>query len=521
MAIPSKEYWAERAIQREQESAVYGARASAKLFQEYQQAAREIQKEIGAFYAKYGNKYGLSYEDAVRLLTRPEFRDWKGTLADYMEKIAQEPDPRVKALLTAQLDALSANSQISRLEALQGQIDLILGDLYDHGVQQLRDEFGAEIIESYYKKSFDIQSRAGFYNEIAKIDVGTIEDIVTYPWSGANFSDRLWRNTSALIFKSREILTQGLIQGKSIAAMSKQLSDQMGQSFRAAHRLIITETTHFHNAADLRAYEENGTEWYEFVANNDEKTCEVCGALAGKRFRRKDAVEGTNFPVMHPNCHCTTTPVFPDIEEILTEAGRDPRTRRDGYSEWYADQTAKNGQGSVEIERKKWYNKAADQEQFDAYLDRLGADAPDDFDAFQSLKYQKPDEWKELKSFYSYKGRVPEATKGDFGLWKDVRATGITGTIRVPPAKVSQDFLDGLAFRDAHGARHGVTLADAKKYVQDAKFTVTRRRWDGKKTNYYSTAGATYIDAEGRINTAFGRADFDETAEKAIGVFEK
>lgn len=68
-----------------------------------------------------------------------------------MDYIATIQDPKVKALLTAQLDALSANSSISRLEALQGQIDLILNDLFDKGVAQMKNQFGDDFVEGYYK----------------------------------------------------------------------------------------------------------------------------------------------------------------------------------------------------------------------------------------------------------------------------------------------------------------------------------------------------------------------------------
>ena len=215
----NQEYWIERALTRENEAYLRGAGLSAKMFQEYQTAAKAIRRQVSEFYTKYANKYGITYEEAIRLLSRKEFQEWKADLAEYVARIAQKTDPKVKALLTAQLDALSANSSITRLEALQGQINMILNDLYDKGVAQMKAEFGDAFTEGYYKKCYDLQDRAGFYNEIAKIDAVTIESVVSYPWSGAMFSDRLWQNKQALLFNTREIITQGLIQGKSINVM--------------------------------------------------------------------------------------------------------------------------------------------------------------------------------------------------------------------------------------------------------------------------------------------------------------
>lgn len=138
----NKEYWIARALQREREAYLRGVGLTAKMFKEYERAAQAIRREIGDFYSRYAGKHGLTYDQAVRLLTRKEFQEWKATLGEYVARIASEPDPRVKALLTAQLDALSTNSRISRLEALLGQIDLKLNDLFETGVAQMKAEFG-------------------------------------------------------------------------------------------------------------------------------------------------------------------------------------------------------------------------------------------------------------------------------------------------------------------------------------------------------------------------------------------
>ena len=149
--IRNKEYWIARALQRENEAYLRGVGLTAKMFQEYDRAAKAIRRDIGDFYSKYAGKYGLTYDQAVRLLTRKEFQEWEATLGEYIARIAAEPDPRVKALLTAQLDALSTNSRISRLEALLGQIDLKLNELWETGVSQMKAEFG-ETFREYHGK---------------------------------------------------------------------------------------------------------------------------------------------------------------------------------------------------------------------------------------------------------------------------------------------------------------------------------------------------------------------------------
>lgn len=518
--MTNKEYWIKRALQREQEAYLKGAGLSAKMFQEYESAAKAIRREVEGFYSKYAGKYGLTYDQAVRLLNRKEFQEWKADLAAYVDRIAAVQDPKVKRLLTAELDALSTNSSISRLEALQGQIDLILNDLFDKGVAQMKEEFGDLFVEGYYKKCYDLQSRARFFNEISKIDYSAIESVVSYPWSGAMFSDRLWQNKQALIFNTREILTQGIIQGKSIGTMSTALSAKMGQSYKNAERLIRTEANHIHSESDRAAYKEAGVEEYEYVATLDSRTCEICGALDGKHFKVKDAQPGVNYPPMHPNDRCTTVEYDPDDELDWLNSGK-PMPKNTTYEEWYNQQVERNGQGSVEMERKKTYNRKADLEQFDAYTERLGSDAPSDADAFQAIKYGDPEAWSELKGLYSYKGRVPEATKDDFNLYKKIKATGIYGTVRVPPAKVD---IPSLSFNAAHVTEHGhtATEAEAKSFIQNAIFSLKRKHWTGAVfTNYYSPEGAAYVlDAESEIRTAFKRNQFKGRVKDTMEVIE-
>lgn len=503
-------YWADRAVKRAEEAYLRDAALTAKLFREYESAAKAIRREIGDFYGKYAGKYGLTYEQAVRLLNRREYQEWRASLGEYMDRIAAAQDPRVKALLTAELDALSANSSISRLEALQGQIDLILNDLFDKGVTQMRDRLGEDFVEGYYKKCYDLQSRAGFFHEIAKIDYAAVENVVSYPWSGAMFSDRLWQNKQALLFGTREVLTQGLIRGKSVSAMSAALSAKMGQSYKNAERLVRTETAHIHAESDRAAYREAGVEEYEFMATLEVRTCDVCGSLDGKHFKVSEAKTGVNYPPMHPNCRCTTVEYDPDDALDWLNSG-EPMPKRTTYQEWYEEQTARNGQGSVEIERQKVYNRAADLEQFAAYSERLGADAPSDIDAFQQMKYSRSAEWSALKGLYSYKGRVPEATKADFQTYKKVKDSGFSGIIRVPAKNID---VSGLTIDAAHIAKrqHGVTLEEAKEFINNAVFSVKRNI----STNYYSTDGAAYVGHDGTIRTAYKRTEFSGKVGKIM-----
>ena len=329
----SNEYWQQRALKREDETFAKGAELTARLFKEYERAAREIRKQVNDFYARYATENGISFDEAVKNLNRSEKQEWKESLGRWVKRINEEQNEAIKAMLKAELDALSYNSQINRLEALYGQIQMILNELFSVGVQQMQEAFGDMFEEAYYKKVYDIQQRVGFINEFAKINESIIENIVSYPWSGADFSQRLWENKKVLHFHVRETITQGLIQGKSVPNMTKDLSDRMGSSFKNAERLIRTETTHFHNEATKTAYEAAGVKEYEYMATLDNRTSSVCKGLDGKHFKLSEAKAGTNFPPMHPWCRSTTVEYDPEDALDWYNSGY-PMPENMTYKEW-------------------------------------------------------------------------------------------------------------------------------------------------------------------------------------------
>ena len=194
-----------------------------------------------------------------------------------------------------------------------------------------------------------------------------------------------------------------------------------------------------------------------------------------------------------------------------------PMPKRTTYQEWYDEQVAKNGQGSVEAERKKAYNRIADLEQFDSYAERLGSDAPDSFTDFQSMKYSQPEAWAETKSFYSYKGRVPEATKKDFSTYSTVKKSGVYGTARVPAEPIDTSV---LTLDTAHIAErnHGVTLDEARSFIDQATFSLRRRHWSGETfVNYYSSDGASYVRlSDNVIRTSFKNDEFDTDRKSVV-----
>ena len=114
------------------------------------------------------------------------------------------------------------------------------------------------------------------------------------------------------------------------------------------------------------------------------------------------------------NCRCTVAARVVSIDGVkIGDFDEPPRqTARDLYEK---------DPKEFDLRQKTLYNKEADKKQLARYRKRLGKDAPRKLSDFQDLKYRDPEKYAELKEYYRYKRRVPEATKGDFEIAKRIK----------------------------------------------------------------------------------------------------
>lgn len=323
------EYWRKRSEIREARAYSNCLEATNGLVNAYRDTAANIRREINDFYNRFATENGMDYADAVKFLNREEALEWRTSVEGYIEEIRREKDPAVRERLMQEYDARAYGSRITRLESLNGSIDTELSRLYARANEQFRQLLGENYTDGYYQAIYDIQSRYGYSSAFATVNSKVVENALTYPWSGANFSDRLWKHKFELLNQLRETLTTGLIRGESVQDMSKRLAERMNASRSNALRLIRTESSHIHNTAEMDAYKACGFEEYEYMASFGERTCDVCGGLDGRRFKLSDKQPGVNFPPLHPNCRCTTIAVDPDDDL------EDVKSGELDYEQWY------------------------------------------------------------------------------------------------------------------------------------------------------------------------------------------
>jgi SPP1 gp7 family putative phage head morphogenesis protein len=296
----SQEYWAKRRQQDKIKVINTGENGINNLKKLLKNNLDDVEKQITKYFEKYAEK--------KENLSQKELLAYKKKLKDAVKKVPN--DKILKKLLVED----APKYKIDRLRALQTDLQLTLTEAtiaQEKGIANTLDDV-AKVSQSVLAKS--MKDTIGLtFNTIAS---KKLKQILSSDWSGATWSDRLWKDREIVGKKLTVILERGMVQGTSLQTMTRELKQVTGQSFNNAFRLIRTETSHIDGQVTLEGYkqagEELGLEYYEYDAFLDSRTSDICRELDKKRFKVSEAEVGVNYPPMHPNCRSTTQLVLDD-----------------------------------------------------------------------------------------------------------------------------------------------------------------------------------------------------------------
>ncbi|WP_052406409.1 minor capsid protein [Clostridium culturomicium] len=401
--MKSSSYWKDRANLRMNSYHKNSDKTIYKINNAYDKAIEDINKDIKKIFYKFQSDSGMSIAEAKDLLNT---KIPKLELESIRSKINGIQDKNLKRYLMAQLNAKAYNSRMTRLEALKESIYINTKRIANVELVQSELRYIKNINEAYYRNIYDIQKVTGIVTDFATMPVNVIEDILKNNWSGKHYSERVWGNSEVLAAKLEEVITSGLMSGKSSKKMAVELADLSQYGKMAAERLIRTETTYVTNMAELESYKELGIDKYIFVATLDLRTSKQCRNMDGKVIDVYRGVPGENLPPLHPWCRSTTRAYFEGMNR--RRRARDPETGKNyiienmNFDEWYQKFVVdKYGEQKAETFQKMIKNKAADRKQYSKYKEILGKDVPKSFTDFRQLKYNDINEWKLIK--YNYK----------------------------------------------------------------------------------------------------------------------
>lgn len=398
MKMNNQKYWEERQALNYSNNEKSIIAFHKELVSSFEKAKKEIQKVINEFYIKYADNNGMSYSKAQELLPKEEI----GELKDYIAQVYATMGTRDINVINKSIKA-----RVTRYEALQKQIEAIIDVLYEVDYKEDGIEKFKEVYKnSYYNTLYNIDIFNGFHTEFSILDIRDIETLIEYPFNGANYSNRLWKQKDHMLTKLKENITTMLVQGRHPKTLSSDFAKIFKTKEYEAYRLLHTESSFIIEQGIFKAYKEDGIEEYQILATLDTKTSGICSEQDSKVYKIDEYVTGSTAPPFHHFCRTTTAPYYGEDEG--TRKARDLVTNKSydvpssmSYNEWY-DKYIKDNPEEL-LEEKKWKNRNTDKKQYKKYKEVLGKEAPKSLKDFQELKYNNIEEWKLTK--YNYKLR--------------------------------------------------------------------------------------------------------------------
>ena len=300
--MTNEEYWARRMTELEEQwNRKSRQELEAELAAYYRQALAHIQKDIDALYARFAQDNGLTYVEASQLLQGSEYRIWRMDIEDYLKQYKDTGD---KAILQ-ELNVLAMRSRITRLDKLYTETLVHLADLTKKAEDAIDRYFPTVYQDFYYHSLYDMGQKIGLRAAVTAVDGKQVLSILKTPWSGKNYSQRIWKDNAQLGKTIKDVVTQATHRGTDIETLSRLVSRRMDVGVSNARRLVRTELNFTENRAAFDSIKEAGMKYYRFSATLDRRTSATCRDHDGHVYSIDEYQPGSTAPPLHPNCRST------------------------------------------------------------------------------------------------------------------------------------------------------------------------------------------------------------------------
>lgn len=393
-------YWLRVAIIRELQIQNKAAYTIKELDRLYAGVINDLDAEIKKIFSTYTRGMEISRAEAEQLINKAA----QDKIADRLQKILEKTEEPTKRLeLIRRIHAQAYGTRISRLEAVKLNVYAYFKEKALTEIEKTKNLYNTVIEESYYRTVHDVAKGCNVGINFSLIPKRAVDEMLSAKWHGSQFSEKIWNNTSKAAELAQNIIVTGLLSHKTYNQMTVELAAVSNNSKYNASRLVRTQTNHFMNLGEAKAYEDLGIEKYKYLATLDERTCERCSPLDGKIFSLKDKIEGVNYPTLHPYCRCTTTLPTTYAKRWARDplSGRGYKIKDMTYNEWIESLTDKQKE-AFDKHVVMYRNRGSDKKQYARYTEILGKkNVPKTFDEFQNIKYNKTNKYEELKLLYA------------------------------------------------------------------------------------------------------------------------
>ena len=176
-------------------------------------------------------------------------------------------------------------------------------------LQKLGEKTISTLTKAFEVNYFDVYYGIALPGETAfnTVDKEVVNQLINGVWvaDGKQWSQRVWDNTERLAQTLNEELTHIVAIGKKTTQLKSILQERFNISYRRAETLVRTEVAHIQSEAAKNRYKDYGIKYVEVLVDPDERTCDLCKALIGKKF----PIGGVMPLPVHPNERCCLVPV--------------------------------------------------------------------------------------------------------------------------------------------------------------------------------------------------------------------
>jgi len=318
----SLSYWKKRFELIEQSQHQKGAAAFVQIESQYQNAEREIEKQIRSWYQRFADNNNVTIADARKMLDARQLAELKWDINQYIQYGQQNA---INGQWVKELENASARFHISRLEALKIQVRQSVEVMFGSQADTLDQTMRVVYKSGYYRTAYEVQRGCGVGWDFATLDDKTISKVINKPWAadGSNFSQRVWKNRQQLVNELNQTLTRNIVLGQDPQKAIDAIAKKMHTSKARAGALVMTEEAFFSSAAQKDCFEELDVEEYEIVATLDSHTSEICQDMDGKVFKMSQWEVGVTAPPFHVRCRTTTVPYFRENFDLGERAAKD------------------------------------------------------------------------------------------------------------------------------------------------------------------------------------------------------
>lgn len=286
-------YWSERQKQLYAGLEKDEAALKRRLITYYSEESASLDKDIAAYYQKYGENGVIKYRTLKESLSNEERQLLMRNCDEYAKKYPQYAD------------LLPIRKSIYKLDRLEGLQYSIMLHQYNIGAIT-QAELDEHLRRQALKGVNAAQEALGFGKNFYAENADVINLFVGVPWAnGKDFSQTIWDNADKLINYLKYDFASGIARGDSYQKLTAALQNRfLTVNKNDAYRLVYTEGTYVMAESTMQPFKED-FEQYKASTAADGKVCSKCADISHQVFYIKDRTPGVNFPPLHPWCRCT------------------------------------------------------------------------------------------------------------------------------------------------------------------------------------------------------------------------